>query len=100
MKTQIFQTVRVVEVPLDELKERLDQKGNIISNEYKFGLYYEMDLATRGEIANIERLMKKGFFPPKEKEAIVRALDDYKLNSSERKALERGIQRLKKLYLK
>jgi|WetSurMetagenome_2_1015567.scaffolds.fasta_scaffold839594_3 hypothetical protein len=100
MKTQLFQTVRVVEVPLDELRERLDQMGNIISTEYKFGLYCEIDSATRGEIANIERLMKKGFFPPKEKEAIIRALDDYKLNPSERKALERGIQRLRNLYSK
>jgi len=100
MKTQLYQIVNVVEVPLDELRERVDPNGNIISTEYKYGLYYEMDSATRGEIANIERLMKKGFFPPKEKEAIIKTLDDYKLNPSERKALERGIRRLRKLYLK
>jgi hypothetical protein len=95
MKNMAFITFPVVEIPIEKFLERQDENGNTVSLEYREGLYYEMDTGTRGEIANIERLMDNGFLPQREEDAIRKSIIGLSLNTSERKAKERAITRLR-----
>lgn len=95
-----YKKIPVIEVSLDELCEGINQLGDSIPFEYKSGAYYVMDTDTMGEIANIKRLMKNGFFSPKENEVITMILADRKLNMAKRKAKERVIKKLRKLLLR
>lgn len=88
------------EFSLDELRERVNQNGEDSYFEYKLGAYYEMDIYKLGEMANIRRLLENYLLPPRETDAVFKMLADRILDSSERKALERGIKRLKSLLLK
>lgn len=84
-------------ISLDELFEKIDQ--GLIKNDwqYKHGLYNELDIDTKGEIANISRLIENDNLPPKEKKAIEKMIGNDPLNIAERKAKERGIKRLRRL---
>lgn len=95
-----YKKIPVIEVSLDELCEGINQLGDSTPFEYKLGAYYVMDTDTMGEIANIKRLMKNGFFSPKEYEVITMILADRKLNMAKRKAKERVIKKLRKLLLR
>lgn len=89
--------LRVVEISLDELREKADQEGDAVPFEYQRGLYYEMDFNSIGEMANIRKIIKSGALPPSEKDAVEKMLKGFKLNAAERKAYERAVKRLKAL---
>ena len=89
--------VRVTQLSLDELRDKVDLEGDSVPFEYEKGLYYEMDFTLIGEMANIKKLINGGIFPPSEKEALEKMLDGYQLDDAERKAYERAIKRLRAL---
>lgn len=99
MTTQ-YKKAYIVQLSLDELKERVNQMDCSIPFEYRLGLYDVMDTETIGEIANIQRLLKTPFFTPKERDVIIMVLADKKLNATRRKTKERAIQKLKYVLLK
>lgn len=89
----------IIELSLDELRERANQKDGNVPFEYQVGACYEMDVATIGEIAHIKNLIKKGLLSPCEKKALFKRLKDCKLDQAERKAYGRAIEKLRKSLL-
>lgn len=92
-----YKTRYIIELSLDQLKEIASQNGNKIPFEYQIGAYYEMDKVAIGEMANIMRLIENGYLKRCEKAAVLKKLDDLKLNAAERKSYERAIKKLKKI---
>ena len=91
-----------IRVPIESMQDSIEgileksfQDSEIIPLEYKLGLYYEEDLITKGEIANIIRILKENLLSPFERSAIEKTLEGTCLNAAERKAKERGIKKLR-----
>lgn len=90
---------RVIELSLDELREKANRDGETVPFEYQLGAYYEMDTATVGEIAHIKKLIDDGLLSPCEKKALQKKLADQVLDQAERKAYGRAVQKLKSKLL-
>jgi hypothetical protein len=58
-----------------------------------------MDTESIGIRADLSRLFKNGFFTPNEKRALVKKLADSHLTTTERKAYQRALEKLKNYYL-
>ena len=95
----IYKNVPVEEVSLDELREKENMEDESTFFEYKLGLYCEMDTESIGIRADLSRLFKNGFFTPNEKRALVKKLADSHLTTTERKAYQRALEKLKNYYL-
>jgi hypothetical protein len=94
-----FKKHYIIEVSLDELMERAKQRGDSVHLEYQLGAYYEMDTPTIGEMAHIQKLIKDGLLSPCEKEALFKKLDDHVLDTAERKAYQRAVEKLREALL-
>jgi len=89
--------VRIIQLSLDELREKANRVGDSVPYEFKNGLYYEMDFTRIGEMANLYKIIQSGFLPPHERQAVEKMLGGFKLDSAERKAYERAVKKLKAL---
>lgn len=94
----IYKRVPVEEVSLDELREHENEEDESTLFEHRLGLYCEMDTDTIGVRADLSRLFKQGVFTTGEKKALVKKLADLPLTANERKAFERALLKLRKIY--
>ena len=89
----------VEEISLDELREKEDEEDKSTFFEHRLGLYYEMNTDAIGIKTDLSRLFKKGIFTANEKKALVRKLADCQLTTTERKAFQRAVVKLRNFYL-
>lgn len=94
----LYKRVPVEEVSLDELREHENEEDESTLSEYRLGLYCEMDTEGIGVRADISRLIKQGVFNTSEKKALAKKLADLPLSPNERKAFERALVKLRKIY--
>ncbi len=94
-----YKIIPVKEISMDELREKEDPEDETTFFEYKLGLFSEMDKEAIGFRADLWRLLKNGYFNQSEKKALIKKLDNNKLNPSERKAYQRAIKKLRKYFL-
>jgi hypothetical protein len=87
-------------ISLDELREKEDTGDERAGFEYKLGAYCEMDTESIGIRIDLLRLFKNNFFSSCEKNALTKKLGDHKLNTAERKAYQRAVDKLKNYYTK
>jgi hypothetical protein len=90
--------IPVEEISMDEMREKEEVEDETTFFEYRLGLYCEMDAESIGIRADLSRLFKMDFFSPSEKRAMIKKLGDYKLNSTERKAYQRALEKLRNYY--
>ena len=84
---------------MDELREKENDEEESTFFEYKLGLYCEMDTDAIGIKTDLSRLFKKGIFTANEKKALVKKLADCQLTTTERKAFQRALVKLRNFYL-
>ena len=89
----------VEEISLDELREKENDEDESTLFEYKLGLYSEMDTDYIGIKADLSRLFKQGLFTANEKKALVKKLTECQLTTTERKAYQRALVKLRNFYL-
>ena len=89
----------VEEISLDELREKENDEDESTFFEYKLGLYCEMDTDYIGIKADLSRLFKQGFFTANEKKSLVKKLTECQLTTTERKAFQRALVKLRNFYL-
>jgi hypothetical protein len=89
----------VEEISLDELREKENDEDESTFFEHKLGLYSEMNTDYIGIEVDLSRLFKQGFFTANEKKALVKKLADCQLTTTERKAFQRALVKLRNFYL-
>jgi hypothetical protein len=96
----IHQRFPVEEISLDELREKENDEDESTFFEHKLGAFCEMDTESIGIRVDLSRLFKMGFFSTSERRALTKKLGDFQLNTNERKAYQRAVEKLKNYYLK
>jgi hypothetical protein len=96
----IHQRFPVEEISLDELREKENDEDESTFFEHKLGAFCEMDTESIGVRVDLSRLFKMGFFSTSERRALTKKLGDFQLNTNERKAYQRAVEKLKNYYLK
>ena len=89
----------VEEISLDELREKENDEDESTFFERKLGAFCEMDTESIGIKVDLSRLFKQGFFTANEKKALVKKLADCQLTTTERKAFQRAVVKLRNFYL-
>jgi hypothetical protein len=89
----------VKEISLDELREKENDEDKSTFFEHRLGLYYEMNTDAIGIKTDLSRLFKKGIFTANEKKSLVKKLADCDLTTTERKAFQRALIKLRNFYL-
>ena len=89
----------VEEISLDELREKENDEDESTFFEHKLGAFCEMDTESIGIRVDLSRLLKMGFFSTSERRALTKKLGDFQLNTTERKAYQRAVEKLKNYYL-
>ena len=95
----IHQRFPVEEISLDELREKENDEDESTFFEHKLGAFCEMDTESIGIRVDLSRLFKTGFFSTSERRALTKKLGDLQLNTAERKAYQRAVEKLKNYYL-
>ena len=85
---------------MDELREKENDEDESTFFEHKLGAFCEMDTESIGVRVDLSRLFKMGFFSTSERRALTKKLGDFQLNTNERKAYQRAVEKLKNYYLK
>jgi len=89
----------VEDISLDELREKENDEDESTFFERRLGLYCEMNTDSIGIKVDLSRLFKQGFFTVNEKKALVKKLADGQLTTTERKAFQRAVVKLRNFYL-
>jgi hypothetical protein len=87
-------------ISMDELREKEDAEEETGLFEHKLGAFCEMNTEAIGIRADLSRLFKMGFFSTSERRALTKKIGDFKLNSTERKAYQRAVDKLTNFYTK
>jgi len=96
---KIYETIPVVEISMDELREKENSEDESTFFEYKLGVYCEMNTEEIGIRTDISRLFKNGVIPPSGKRAFLKKLSGDILNAAERKAFQRVSERIRTYFL-
>jgi len=94
----IYKRLPVEEISLDELREKEDEEDESTHFEYDLGLYCKMDTEAIGLRVDLSRLFKQDVFTNNEKKALVKKLADLELTTTERKAFQRALVKLRNFY--
>ena len=94
----IYKRIPVEEISLDELCEKQNEDEESTLSEYRLGLYCKIDTEAIGLRVDLSRLFKQGLFTGIEKKSLVKKLADLPLSPTERKAFQRALVKLRKIY--